>query len=487
MSRFPSTYTEPIQIMQNIYYFQEQINDTLESEVFDEHSKVSILANLKSQVNSSQELIDDEKLQIESLIESHLIVLLRDQLGNIQANNGVQAKELPSDYGDLASSSIKSKKGVTMFNTAGQPFGQWFCKTYLPKFHPMPSPEIQYPILTSVALMNPNAVLINEDKEWINKIPFILFLGLRGSGKSMLARQILKLYPKHLRVQTDVSYTGASIRDDLNPVCKRNKPAIMLYDNLHPAESFRALGRHYNLFLQNEKAHCVSKISCGGEDTTESEFHFYCSKIVTTIFDLEYDKDPKSLEILRRFLVFCCERAFPDESFSGYSWSEFEEEFYKIWTNTEVISDIYFPCLLELESMSPKHAKGIDPAMWDLIKMPIATGVMLGIWQNEWEAISAFANYFSVLPVLKKTAVKDLLAQCIQLFISSYYPSWIEMNSAIYPDLSVDVIKAQHLYDYVQGYGIAVRDKERKEIIPQLLSDYGYSSKLSSKELLYVK
>lgn len=473
--------------MSTIEHFLEQVFEAVESPLYEDDIRISLLKSLKTQANEDNQLTDDEKLNAEQVIERFLIQILNRSYGGDASNAGVAVRELPSDYGNIASASIKSKKGVSIFNPDGLPFAIWFKDVYLPKFHPMPMGYLQYPILTATALINPNAVLQNEEGEWINKLVYGYFLGLRGSGKSTLARQILKLYPKHLRLETDVSFTGASMRDDLSPMCKRNKPAIMLYDNLNPAESYRALGRHYNLFLQNEKAHCISKISGGGENNEETEFHFYCMKLVTSIFDLEFDKDPKSGEILRRFLVFCFEKASPDESYSGYSWSEFEDHYYQIWTDTPKISEVYFPTLLELESMSPKHAKGIDPAMWDLIKMPIATGVMLDIWSNVWEAIGTFEHYFASLPTLKKTAVKDILSQCVHLYVTTYYPNWIESNQSLYPDLNADVIRSTHLYDYITSYGLRVNDKDKKEIIPQLLSDYGYSSKLSSKELLFTR
>lgn len=477
-------YQRMIEVM--IDDIQFEIDELANSELFNTDSKVSLLTNIKKRIYGSEELNDDQRLLLEGKIEDLLISLIGIKAAS-NNNDANKYKELPSDYGDISSALIKSVKGVEKFNPDSKPFAKWMIDTYLPLFHPMPKPEIQYPVLTAVSLVNPNAVLKNETGKWINKLIYMYFLGLRGSGKSTLAEQLIKLYPEHLRKWTDVSWTGAYLREELSPMCRKNKPCIMVYDNMHPAESFRALGRQYNIFLQNEKSKCVTGISSRGDDEGESEFFFYCSKIVTSIFDLEHDTDPKSGEMLRRFITFCFEKSAPDESYSAYNWCEFEENYYSIWSNTEALKESYFPLLHELEMLSPKNVQGIDAAYWDLIKMPIATGTHLNIWSSVWEGIAAFRDYFSVLPALKKTAVKDLLSQAINKFVTIYYPSWILSNGDLHEELDIDNIEMNQLEQYIREYGIPVSSRDKKEIIPRLMSEYGYVANLNGKKMVFTR
>lgn len=463
----------------------EKINDVAEHEIIDTSSKIFQIRDLHTIALNSKELTDDEKALIEEDVLHHLNQLIG--ITETSKEGGTVYKELPISYGEIASASIKSIKGVDHFwgDFKGS-FAQWYCQKYLPTFHPMPYPEIQYPCLTACTLMNPNAVLIDEEGTWVNKLPFIYLLGIRGSGKSEYAKQMVKFFPKNSRIMTDVSFTGASMRESLDPVCSTGKPAILLYDNLQPQETVRSLGRLYTIFLQNEKEYCVTRISKHADDDGDGAFEFYCSKIVTSIFDMEYDTDPKSQEMLRRFIIFCFERALQTENHKAYNWSQFEEHYYALWTDIDNLKENYFPILHELEMMSPKLVPSIDAAMWDLVKLPIATGVYSGLWQSVWDGINAFALHLNSLPKMK-SAVKDLLAQIVDQFVNQYYPGYVLNNKDNFPDLDVDLIEMEKLQAYIQQHQIPFSGRDKKDVIPRLLSEYGYTSKFRGNKTIYVR
>lgn len=437
---------------------------------------VSMLTGFREGIRNAENLSDEEKVDLDNRITDVLLTLLPK---NILISNGVEMNErrLPTKY-DSCSVTLNLQKGYSHFNPDGKPYPFWLKDFYFPTFHPMPFGELQYPILTVLALLNCNAILYNRDGEAINHLPIPFCLGLRGSGKSTSVKQIMKQYPAKYRLWTRPNFTGAAMRDIIHEMCEPGQPSITCLDNFNPNVSIPALGRHYDLILANNKNDAVAAVSNRGHEDLPDSYVTYSYKWMTSVFDLATHKSDEAKEILRRTITLCYQASMPDEPFNAFDWSEFEDEYFSIWSNEDYLNQGYFNHLIELAQLSPKLIPYVDPAHWEITQMPIAIGCHVGIWSSIWEGIEHFAEYFRRLEGMKKSSVKDLVSQLLDQFVLTYYPAHCHHN----PSLGLDPndIPVQAVKEYLQKNGITISQSDLRNNIPRMMSEYGYTTNINN-------
>lgn len=453
----------------------------------------SMLTSIKMQLNEESTLNDDEKLHLERLIETHILNERGVSQGYSEDKNKII--RLPRSYGDSARSSIERIDGVKHFNPSNLPHPIWYRDVYLKKFHPVPNPEVQHPIMTALAFLNCNAVLEDSDGEALNHLPVGYFVGVPGSGKTSFAKQISKNYPKDLRTLSLVGDTGTSIRDLLHQHFGDGDPGIFIYDNFNPSQNFKSLGRHYGLILSNIREDAKSSVSIRGkkddDDVTPEDgvYNTYCFKIMTSIFDLEKAQEQEAREILRRLITICFVPAFPEENIKGYNWKSLEEEYVKIWSDLKSLDEGYWQHLGDLMRVPPKSIDFPDPSFWEITQVPIAVGVHLGIWDSIWEGINHFSEYFRVLNDLKKNTVKDALVVFTEQFIEKYWVNLCRENKDNIAGIEYDVDKIyiKDLLKYLNDKDIKPTVNDKRDLIPRLLSEHGYTLDSSENSVCYVR
>jgi hypothetical protein len=191
----------------------------------------------------------------------------------------------------------------------------------------------------------------------------------------------------------------------------------------------------------------------------------------------------------RRLIVLCFQAATQLEAHYAYDWSEFEEEYYKLWTDYDALKEGYFPLLRELAQMSPTMTDLPDPSYWQILQMPIATGVYSGIWSNIWEAKQHFEEYYKMLPSMKKSSVKDLFSMLVEVYVQSHHPRLVKLNNRPDNPMQMDVneISLATIKQWIQSNGVGVSQRDVRDTLPKLLSDYGYVSQKSDEGIIFVR
>lgn len=449
-------------------------------------SEKDILESYRTTIKNDKDLIPDEHYDLEVAIETRLLELIGERKLEGKDDEGEDILELPKNYNFLSEAKFRFACGIEKFNKDNLPYPLFFRDVYLPKFHPMPYSEIQYPIVASLALINCNAVLMSGSTA-LQTLPMVICLGLRGSGKTELAKAIMRHYnPKH-RVFTTVADTGAGIRDQINEALGDGSTGVICLDNFNPSKSIQALGRNYAILICDRKGESTIRISNRGNEEEENAFEIYGLKILTTIFDLDSDSHEESKEILRRSITLCFKGASPEEPLYAYSWERMQIEYYRLWTNYDAMRTNYFPILQELAQLSPKLVSIPDPAYWQMIQLPIATGVYTGIWDNIFDGINAFSEYYAKLPEMKKSSVKDLFTSVIDQYVNFYYPKHCDANNKNgIIEMDVNRIDLKELREYINKQGLSVSQKDMREQIPKTLSTYGYVA-LKNQPTIFVR
>lgn len=435
-------------------------------------SGISTLSGFRSAIKNSADLKEIEKDELENIITDALLSLMPKN-GLVKHDVEIEERKLPIKY-DSCSVTLNLQKGYSHFNPDGMPYPQWLMKFYFPNFHPMPFPEIQYPLITVLALINNNAILYNKDGESISHLPIPYCLGLRGSGKSTSVEQIMKQYPRKYRLWTRPNFTGAAMRDLIHEMTINEQPSICCLDNFNPSYSIPAFGRFYDLILANIKKDAIAAVSNRGNEDLPNAYKTYCYKWITSIFDLNGCGIEEATEIIRRTITLCFKAETPSEPFKAFDWSEFEDEYFKIWGNEQALNEGYFTHLIELAQLSPKLIPYPESAMWEITQIPIAVGCHVGIWKNIWQGIEHFTEYFNKLDSMKKSSVKDLFNQLLEQFITIYYPSRIKHNPQL--GLSLDDISIQDIKEYLTKNGISISQRDIRNTIPKAMSEYGYTT-----------
>lgn len=448
----------------------------------------SKLMELLYKVSSDADLNSEQKLSLEFDINN-----MRDKLnpkidGNKGAKNSANGTSKINRFPDYNFQlKLDRPDGIKELNKDNLPYGIWYRDIYLPKFHPMPYPEIQYPIITVLSLLNCKAILNDY-----TKLPIPYFLGMQGSGKSHLANQIRNHYEPQYSVEVRPNFTGTSIRDLLDAKFSSGEPCLAVFDNFNVDLSLARLGVHYDLVLANDKKSSISRISSKGGDNIQSEYDTYCYKIFTSVIDLYSSSSPESREIARRCLILLFLPNEPDDSTDAYNWDGMKQEYNKLWGHSAIdkLNIIYAKALYEINSLKPKTVP-IKGSNWELCKLPIAVGVYTGIFKDIRQGIQHFQDYYDWFPTAKSSSTKDLLALSVQQYLTIEHPRLCEEDKIIsvytVPKYFYNKIVYTDIKKYVEriaGYSIRKTDQST---ISQILGEYGFTLIVSGYDVYYIK
>lgn len=461
----------------------------IEESVFEGEGQRKKLDEIVKQISNDKDINDDEKLQLELIIRQILIDLSNKEKESDKGEEITEHKPIFPRYAFAEMDVEPLDCGVKEFGGFGVPYAIWLKDVYLPTFHPMPCPEIQYPIAVCLMLLNCNATIGAK-----MKLPIPYFLGRRGSGKTELAKATMNHYPKELRVEIRPNNTGAAIRDVLDSYFSSREPGIAVFDNFHPHRSLERLGTHYDLILANVKESSISRLSVVGNDSDrKSEYYTYCYKVFTSVFDLALETSEEAKEIERRTLTLCFKESEPSESRLSYSWNAMTDRFLDMWGDKalEAINSVYFSTLQKLIRKKP-NSLPIKGSSWEICILPIAVGVYAGIFKDINAGIRHFADYFDWLPDGKGNHSKNPISIVVTEYINKELPILVQEdadNKFIHPDnrKRLDLIAQKDIQKHVESITSLSMGKKDLDEITFLMGEFGYAFVKRKDGMFYVK
>ncbi len=252
------------------------------------------------------------------------------------------------------------------------------------------------------------------------KVPYLFCYGQSGTGKSTLGKLASHCYGVPINTSSD---TYAAIRNGLQerkyqdleiPSQDPKFPSVYKKVEVNTMFILDDLDSHvfmtrpdlYRLFKVGYDR-STDKISISSETKGENlEFRCFCLKIFSSIYPLHLDDAFK--ELRRRLIVIPFQRI---EDLSGerlaelgvtrdnyphhlldiddYDWKGFSNLFTSFW-NRE-LAEVY---LFTRKTLS-KNLVGLTSQQRAISLDLLTTGVVTGIWQDEYEAIAQLKDYFA--------------------------------------------------------------------------------------------
>lgn len=467
----------------------ETYHDKVAAYVYEEKPK-DYLQKLYSKIDADEALVKSEK--------DTLLLDIAKQLSELQKQSVASTSDAPLptsrraddfpeytfDGGDLG-----FPCGVTeLWAEATDRYQEWYQHVYLPAFHPMPNQELQHPCLTAIALMNCQATLTPTQK-----IPLIYFEGKAGSGKSVMADAMRSHYPERLSVEVRPSHTGASLRDELDGRFGTGQPGLVQLDNFYPELQMQRLGNFYDILLATDKKSSVSRISArGNQDDPKSEFLTHSLKVFTSIYNARTSNTPSMQEVSSRCLFFLFQKDDPRYQRDAYQWVRMQKEYRKIWVDDWVINQKPYAKALSKLVRMPQKDTPFRGRNWDLVKVPIAVGVMLGMWDTDG-GIEAFDKHVT-WSFTQDTGIQSPFAIVVKEFVTSIdVPSGNDVDDDdIYSKLMPKkqrskVIGQKELFDHVNKVtGYPVNMNGASEIVV-MMSGFGYNHRQVNNKMCFVK
>lgn len=293
----------------------------------------------------------------------------------------------------------QSLKSVSELNVNDDPYPIFLRDTLIPKFHPLPSPEIQNPVVAAICLLN-NAVIPPEGEHGKSEVllPNVYIQGVSGSGKSELSGLIQNHYPPDRRKSVTGADTGASMVEQATNACWRKGsllqgetvfyyPAVLVLENFY----FKDLERWGNwstqlLATSREMAQFLRR----GKNAME--LHTYLLKVFTSVEPLQAVGQQHN-ELLRRTLRVFTEPCQPELNNSVYNWSYCKEQYKNLWQDKERVEEVFFPLLQYIQGLDPRETS-IPDKWYPPSILLTATGVFAGIWETVEEAQEHIARYW---------------------------------------------------------------------------------------------
>lgn len=422
-------------------------------------------------------LSDDEKLEIE--VYARKIPM---------SSNSVEAKEeekkevsqrffVPKKYDFGENFDLPCGLQEYGFNryseNIAKAYGSWLLTTYLPTFHPMPEPQIQYPVVVSLMMLNCNAVGSSQQK-----IPHIYCLGQSGSGKSELLKSIAQHYPDRLIAQFGIDDTGASIRDMLDEKFGFGEAGFGFFDNFD-VDALARIGVFAKVILANCRADSISRISGRSNDSGKDEYLTYCLKGFSSVLN-PLSGNVRLGEISRRCVIVKHQQQNPGDIRIAYNWQDGMSFVYqRIWGNDaveEITKGDYGKALSKASRLRPKDLpSAIDPKEWEKYPVLIATGCYLGIWRSVQEGIDHVAQYLSWIKGNAVGAATSALEKALTDFTGKYIPELKKEAenpySAKYGSFDPNKLTRDFVLEYLQK---AVTGSIQLDKVIQILGNHGY-------------
>ncbi|MBR8833121.1 MAG: SDR family oxidoreductase [Stigonema ocellatum SAG 48.90 = DSM 106950] len=470
-------------------YYHEQI----ENSEFEGANQCDFLHELSGEVARDSDIADDEKLAIELKIGA-LIKSLHD---SNECENGDTAQHA------IDRVPVKSRRVfpvysfedsydlpdiVESFNGSALEYPQWFIKEYLPRFHPLPEPDIQNKIATCFALINCRAVLSKK-----MKLPIPYFLGLRGSGKTELGKAIAEQYLQNTTIEIRPDTTGAAMRNALDDIALSGEPCFALFDNFNPnpGYSIEKIGIHYALLLANSEDSSISRIVGSEETGKKSVYKTYGYKILTSAFDLRSIAREEAKEILRRTWTLMFKAANVQERRSMFDTQGMKDGYLGVWSNPVTVREDYGKVLGKLARMrSDKY--DLPPSAWEILVVPIAVGVFTKVFTTVDDGINTFVQHYKWVD----SRAKKHTVSRVDIILTDYVLGELKERGeearengfmGISEERADTHIKEKDLRGYLQGVLATNITRQQEEEITFLMSDWGYTLQKLGTDMYFVK
>ena len=462
----------------------------LEKSLFAGNGQQQKIAEILAQVEKNRELSDDDKLEIETKARSIAVAPTSKDVPVADDKPPANKRWLPRyDFEDV----ISLPDGLAEFGfdeqckDVARKYAEWLKDVYLPTFHPMPSPEIQYPVATCLMLLNCKAIL---NKKQCIPIPY--FVGRNGSGKTELAKAIAQHYPRQLWTEVRPNHTGSSIRDKLDSLFAHGEPGYCFFDNFHPQKSMERIGAHYDIILANCEESSISRISGMSNENGKSEYYTYCYKVFTSIFDPQLQSADEMGEISRRCMYLRFQESKPKASRTVYDWEGMCRVFQRMWGEESLgeIKKRYGKTLATIVKMNPNDVP-IKGNQWVICQVPIAVGVYCGIFADIQDGINHFVRYFQWLKEHKGLQVGSPLSIVLRKYIVEELPAMARSSAnnpyvPAHKKITTDKMTQADLLKYLQattGFSVSRRDLE--EMIMHM-ANLGYKYEKMGDEMGFV-
>ena len=324
----------------------------------------------------------------------------------------------------------------------------------------------EYKILASTSLTN--SILCNV-------LPIIQLIGEAGSGKSQLLIAIGEISGQQLMSGQS---TGASLKNHLNrirwadPETKMTeKPCLLLIDNLNE-ETFNK-EEYLSSFLNgyNRKTDRTYISNGKGENI---EFRTFSPKAYTTIWE------NNSTELKRRTISIRTKKSYELSNvleIDNINWRSIRAERIDFWnqrSNWERFS-------LARSTLTRSPKPGLSKEVWILLRDLLATGVAVGVWKSEADAILETFNWITETSKTRLTLLESVIIDALEKEIGFPRHQWTTLQKSVQIYVSPKVVTL--------AIGLAVADglidKPKHSEIRLILQKLNYAPGKKNGQLGY--
>ncbi len=484
--------------MADLQFYQ----DALKKAIVEIASNPHYLKDLLAQANNDPDLsLDDKALILIEITQKNntLMGVSNEESSANDPENKRPEREFPRYYFLDDALNQELDCGLQEFNRGQyECYATWLIEEFLPRFHPLPKPELQYPMIATFMLMNSMAGSKNT------KFPMLWIQGLAGVGKSELGKSFLMHYPESCAVEVRPSWTGASIRDALDARFGDGTPGLMLADNIWVKEFIERVGVFRDQILANcrkDATSAISNSSSSAEARGKSVYHTHCLKVFTSVDDGKEGASSAFAEIARRLWVITCQdTGAKPPSKDLWSWSAAQEEYKKFWGHDakEKIQNEYAKIFARV-SRTKADKIHFPMKIWEMLLVPIATYEYIGLGtaqeamdvfqkHRDWIYTTDTANIDAVLQAIKgyfenrdKEIEEHLRREATSPFASK--PGWLDKRREEYEN----TIDPSHLRQFIER---ALEQKVTSQVfdkVVQIMTERKYLFRLKDGKGIFVK
>ncbi len=364
------------------------------------------------------------------------------KLKDREQSNGDDRYALDYEYEEFE----MEMKCISTLNTGGLSYPEFLRDVIIPKFHPLPYPEIQNPIMATVCLIN-SCAIPPKSKKNAKEVPLspVYIQGASGTGKSQLTHLISRHYDHKRCVSVSGSNTGGDLIQKMSDACYRSGsmqennlklyPAVIFMENFYNRDLAR-WGNFNVQLLATERSFATTARQ--GKDA--KTFYTFLLKVFTSVQPLQAITE-QNVELLRRTIRIFTEEFVPSDSVAKYDWTYCQDNYLEIW-QPQYVKDKFFPILKEVISKGDNDT--VIPANRYLpSQLIIATGVYLGIWHSLEEAEEHMAEYWKLVKKLENKTGKPYLEQ-FEASLKGYWQEFKVLVKTGHDEQKADDIASQN-------------------------------------------
>ena len=389
------------------------------------------LKNLKINFQRNFEKINADDDEKEELAENIGIALnnltkAQKQQTKVVAPEGTE-QVIDYDYGKY----ILNFPSWETLNTENLPYPVFLRDFILPNFHPLPKPELQYPILATLMLINPIALPpLGENCGKEVALPLVYIQGISGSGKTQLTHRFETHYPSYAIATVKGDTPGGGLIEEFHKACYVGeneltgmpilRPSLGVLENFY-IRNIDRWGSFYVTLLAIERKDAKSRR--GG--TEGQVFYAWLLRIFNSINPLEASSE-KASELLRRCFRIYCEKGVPKYSAGSFSWRTVRDEYLNLW-NKEGTENVFYPILSKVMSM-PDDSTDIPAKYFSVSQLVIAVGVYAGIYEDIDDACQQIAAYWEWIESRSDNG-GDMVLKILNDWIYEKYEYLVELKA----------------------------------------------------------